>query len=66
MAAQVSKLLADPVFARGLAGSAYHTLAAYEWPVVREAWLRMYRHAAGRRRERLAAQPVTTAPSNPT
>ena len=66
MAAQVSKLLADPLFARGLAGSAYHTLAAYEWPVVREAWLRMYRHAAGRRRERLAAQPVTTAPSNPT
>jgi glycosyltransferase involved in cell wall biosynthesis len=66
MAAQVSKLVADPLFARGLAGSAYHTLAAYEWPVVREAWLRVYRHAAGRRRERLAAQPVTTAPSNPT
>jgi L-malate glycosyltransferase len=66
MAAQVSRLLADPSFARSLAGSAHHTLAAYEWPVVREAWLHAYRHAAGHRRERLAAQPVTTAPSNPT
>jgi glycosyltransferase involved in cell wall biosynthesis len=66
MAAQVSKLLADPLFARGLAGSAHHTLAAYEWPVVGEAWLRTYRHAAGHRREQPAAQPATTAPSNPT
>jgi glycosyltransferase involved in cell wall biosynthesis len=66
MASQVSKLLADPSFARSLAGSAHRTLAAYEWPVVREGWLRAYRHAAGRRRERLAEQPATTAPSNPT
>ena len=66
MASQVSRLLSDPSFARRLAGSAHHTLAAYEWPVVREAWLQAYRHTAGHRRERLAAQPVTTAPSNPT
>ena len=66
MAAQVSRLLADPSFARSLAGAAHHTLAAYEWPVVREAWLHAYRHAAGHRRERLTAQRVTTAPSNPT
>jgi glycosyltransferase involved in cell wall biosynthesis len=65
MASQVLKLLADPSFARSLAGSAHRTLAAYEWPVVREGWLHSYRHAAGRRRERLAAPPVTTAPSNP-
>jgi len=65
LAAQVLRLLADPSFARGLAGSAHRTLAAYEWPIVREGWLRAYRRAAGRRREQLAPQPVTPAPSNP-
>ena len=64
MAVQVSKLLADPSFARRLAGSAHHTLPAYEWSVVREGWLCTYRQAAGRR-ECLAAQPVTSTPSNP-
>jgi glycosyltransferase involved in cell wall biosynthesis len=79
MAAQVLHLLRSPSFARGLAGSAHQTLAAYDWPVVREAWLRAYRRVAGRRREQLASQPasadesrrlrrgkpVTAAPSNP-
>lgn len=66
MAAQVIDLLRNPSFARGLAGSAHHTLAAYDWPIVREAWLRAYRRVAGRRHEQLASQSVTAAPSNPT
>ena len=65
LAAGVSRLLADPVFARGLAGSAHRTLAAYEWPVIREGWVRAYRRVAARRQEQLATQPVTDAPSNP-
>jgi glycosyltransferase involved in cell wall biosynthesis len=65
LAAQVLRLLADPLFARGLAGSAHRTLAIYEWPVVREGWLRAYRRVATRRHEQLAAQPVTPAPPNP-
>jgi glycosyltransferase involved in cell wall biosynthesis len=65
MAAHVLDLLRNPSFARGLAGSAHHTLAAYDWPIVREDWLRAYRRVAGRRREQLARQSVTAAPSNP-
>ena len=65
MAAQVLELLRNPEFARGLAGSAYHTLAAYQWPVIREEWLRAYRRVSRNRREPLASQSVTTAPSNP-
>ena len=49
VAAQVLRLLAEPSYARGLAASARETLAAYEWPVVREGWLRAYQF------------PVTTA-----
>jgi len=79
MAARVLDLLRDPSFARGLADSAHQTLAAYDWPIVREAWLRAYRQVAGRRREEVASQPgsadesrrlrrrkpVTATPSNP-
>ena len=64
LAAGVLKLLSDPLFARGLAGSAHRTLSAYEWPVVREGWLRVYWRVAARHRE-LAAQSVPAAPSNP-
>jgi len=42
IAAQVLRLLADPGYARGLAAHARETLASYEWPVVREEWLRVY------------------------
>jgi glycosyltransferase involved in cell wall biosynthesis len=65
MAAAIVRLVADPVFARGLAGSGHHTLAAYEWPVIRESWLRAYRRVAARRTAQISAQPVTDAPSNP-
>lgn len=65
LAMGVSKLLSDPLFARGLAGSAHHTLAAYEWAVVREGWLHAYRQVAARRREKMGAQSVTPAPTNP-
>ena len=78
MAAQVLDLLARPLFARGLAGSAQHTLAAYEWAVVREGWLRAYRRVSRRHEERAPqpgfaddphrfqrGKPATTAPSNP-
>jgi glycosyltransferase involved in cell wall biosynthesis len=65
LAARVIDLLRDPVFARGLAGSAHHTLAAYDWPVVREGWLRAYRQVARLQRESLASPSVSAAPSKP-
>jgi len=63
MAGQVLDLLGDPVLARGLAGSAHRTLPAFEWPVVREGWLRAYRRVSRARLEKPAT--VQTAPSNP-
>jgi glycosyltransferase involved in cell wall biosynthesis len=42
LADQVERLLASPEFARTLAASARDTLAAYDWPVVREGWIRAY------------------------
>lgn len=63
MAGQVLDLLGDPVLARGLAGSAHRTLSAFEWPVVREGWLRAYRGVSRARLEKPAT--VQTAPSNP-
>jgi glycosyltransferase involved in cell wall biosynthesis len=65
LAAAVLKLLADPLFARGLAGSAHRTLTTYDWSVVRDGWLRAYRMAAAKRQRQVAPRPVTTAPSNP-
>jgi len=65
LAARVLDLLADPSFARTLTRSAHETLAAYEWPVVRDGWLRAYRLVSRRWRGRVATQSVTTAPSNP-
>lgn len=63
LAAQVLKLLADPQLARRLAASAHETLAAYEWTVVRDEWLRAYRSVACWTDDQVAAQPVTSAPS---
>ena len=63
MAEQVLALLGDPVLARGLAGSAHRTLSAFEWPVVREGWLRAYRRVSRARLEKPAT--VQPAPSNP-
>ena len=65
LAARVFDLLADPSFARRLARSAHETLSAYEWPVVRDCWLRAYRLVSRRRHGGVATQSVTTAPSNP-
>jgi glycosyltransferase involved in cell wall biosynthesis len=65
LATSVLKLLRDPLFARALAGSAHHTLAAYEWSVVREGWLRAYGRVAKRHRGEVGGQSVTPAPTNP-
>jgi glycosyltransferase involved in cell wall biosynthesis len=65
VATHVLKLLDDPAYARQLAAAAHATLSSYEWPVVREEWLRVYRQVAGDHPEHLGAHPVTTAPSNP-
>ena len=65
LAEAVLRLLRDPEFARGLAGAAHRTLGAYDWAVVREGWLRVYRRVAARRRADAAAQSVSPAPSNP-
>jgi glycosyltransferase involved in cell wall biosynthesis len=64
IAAHVLKLLGEPAYARQLAATAHGTLSAYEWPVVREGWLRAYRQVAGDHREVVGARPVTSAPSN--
>jgi L-malate glycosyltransferase len=58
LAGSVLRLLAEPLFARGLTGSAHRTLGLYEWAVVREEWLRAYRRMTGRRREPVAAESV--------
>jgi glycosyltransferase involved in cell wall biosynthesis len=65
MASQVLALLRDPALAQRLAGAAYRTLSAYEWPVVREGWLRAYRLVSRRHCPQVATHSVTTAPSNP-
>lgn len=65
LAAAVIRLLNTPSLARDLAASAHATLAAYEWPVVREGWLRAYRHVSARHNQEAAAPSVSPAPSNP-
>jgi glycosyltransferase involved in cell wall biosynthesis len=65
LAAHVLKLLEDPAYARQLATTAHDTLPAYEWPVVRNGWLRAYRQATGHGAERVNVHPAAPAPSNP-
>jgi glycosyltransferase involved in cell wall biosynthesis len=65
LADQVVKLLTDPVFARRLADSAYRTLPAYEWPVVRDGWLEAYRRAVGRIHQPASEHAVQSTPLNP-
>ena len=65
LAHQVIQLLEDPPLARRLAESAYRTLAAYEWPLVRDQWLHAYRHAAGRIDQRASEHTVGSTPFNP-
>jgi L-malate glycosyltransferase len=48
VAAHVLALLERPDEARALARAAYATCRAYEWPVVRAAWLDVYRALADR------------------
>jgi glycosyltransferase involved in cell wall biosynthesis len=65
LAAQVSRLLTDPALGRRLAESAYRTLAAYEWPVVRNGWLQAYYRALGRMDQPVPQQTVESSPLNP-
>jgi glycosyltransferase involved in cell wall biosynthesis len=65
LADQVVKLLTDPVFARRLADSAYRTLPAYEWPVVRDGWLEAYSRAVGRIHQPASEHAVQSTPLNP-
>jgi glycosyltransferase involved in cell wall biosynthesis len=64
LAAHVLKLLDDSAYAAQLTDNARETLGAYQWPLVRDGWLRAYRQVAGRDGP-CTAQPVTPAPSNP-
>jgi glycosyltransferase involved in cell wall biosynthesis len=64
LARAVLRLVADPPFARALAESAHHRLAAYDWPVVREGWLRAYRNVAHIGSRGVAPHPVTHTGSN--
>jgi len=65
LADQVVKLLSDPAVAHRLAESARRTLAAYEWPVVRDGWLEVYRRAVGRIRQQASERAVESTPFNP-
>jgi L-malate glycosyltransferase len=65
LAGQVIQLLADPALARRVAESAYRTLGAYEWSVVRNGWLHAYHRALGRGDEPASEQMVESAPINP-
>jgi glycosyltransferase involved in cell wall biosynthesis len=64
LAHAVLRLIADPPFARALARSAHHRLAAYDWPVVREGWLHAYRSVVRITARGMAPQPVTNTGSN--
>jgi glycosyltransferase involved in cell wall biosynthesis len=65
LADHVVKLLNDPALARRLAEAAYRTLAAYEWPVVRDGWLQAYRRAAGHIHQQASEHTVESTPLNP-
>ena len=65
LADQVLALLNDPALARRLAESAYRTLAAYEWPVVRDGWLQAYRRALPPIQQKASEQTVESTPLNP-
>jgi L-malate glycosyltransferase len=65
LANQVIELLTDPALARRLAAAAYRTLAAYDWPVVRDGWLQAYRRAIGRIHQQASERTVESTPLNP-
>jgi glycosyltransferase involved in cell wall biosynthesis len=65
LADQVVKLLTDDALARRLAESAHRTLAAYQWPVVREGWLQAYRRALGQIGQQPSEHAIESAPLNP-
>lgn len=65
LAEQVLRLVTDPALARRLAESAYRTLAAYEWPVVRDGWLQAYSRVARHRQQDRPKQSVESFPVNP-
>ena len=58
-------LLNNPMLARRLAHSAHATLAAYQWSVVRDGWLRAYRGRSAVHDEEAAAHSASPAASNP-
>jgi glycosyltransferase involved in cell wall biosynthesis len=62
VAAQVIRLLEDPVYARGLAAAARESCHVYAWPVVGPHWRAVYQSV--RRPIGLGVQ--TTAPAHPT
>jgi L-malate glycosyltransferase len=61
LADRVIELLGDPALACGLAQSAYRTLSAYQWPVVHDGWLHVYRQAIARTPNRGGAKPAVEA-----
>jgi glycosyltransferase involved in cell wall biosynthesis len=64
LADQVVKLLTQPALARRLAESAYRTLAAYQWPVVRDGWLQAYGGAVARIHQQPSKHAVESTPLN--
>jgi glycosyltransferase involved in cell wall biosynthesis len=64
LADQVVNLLTQPAVARRLAESAYRTLAAYQWPVVRDGWLQAYGRAVGRIHQQTSEHAAESTPLN--
>jgi glycosyltransferase involved in cell wall biosynthesis len=54
IASHVLRYLEDPDYARRLAAAAYERCRAYEWPVVREKWINVYRSV---KRSHMLTQP---------
>jgi L-malate glycosyltransferase len=65
LADQVGKLLTDSALARRLTESAYRTLAAYQWPVVRDGWLQAYGRAVGGIQQQPSEHADQSTPFNP-
>jgi glycosyltransferase involved in cell wall biosynthesis len=65
LANEVLTLLTDAALAQRFAESAHRTLAAYQWPVVRDGWLEAYRRALGQIGRQPSEHGIESAPLNP-
>ncbi len=60
VAAQVIRLLDEPVYARALAAAARETCVAYEWPIVRARWRAAYQSVTSLKPRLAPRRPMTS------